>query len=320
MLWFIACLTLVGVTLLWSLLHCHTSHWTLQYIPHMKTIDNKYKRWHDQLIAKRQTTPASGVVERHHILPRSLGGDNSPSNLVDLTPREHLAVHCMLARFTEGEAFYKMLHASQFMMRTKRMRKLRRWREYDRVRRELAALGMSDEARRKIGDVHRGKRMSAESRRKMSEAQKHIMSDPEARRRRSEAGKRALADPEIRRKMSEASKGRPKSIETRRRLSEANKGKPKSAEHRRKLSEANKGKSRPFSAEHRRNLSKAQKRRLEDPEIHRQLVDATTRQWADPEIRRKMSDAIRGKRRTAEQRRTMSEAQKRRFANANDNK
>ena len=52
-----------------------------------------------------------GYVERHHVIPRSLGGSNKKSNLVALTYREHFICHWLLTKFTEGVARRKMQHA-----------------------------------------------------------------------------------------------------------------------------------------------------------------------------------------------------------------
>jgi rubrerythrin len=49
--------------------------------------------------------------ERHHIIPRSLGGSDDKSNLVYLTCREHFLCHWMLVKMTQGEARNKMLYA-----------------------------------------------------------------------------------------------------------------------------------------------------------------------------------------------------------------
>lgn len=47
----------------------------------------------------------------HHILPKSLGGNNKKSNLVKLTYREHYIAHRMLAKMYKGERKIKMSFA-----------------------------------------------------------------------------------------------------------------------------------------------------------------------------------------------------------------
>jgi len=58
---------------------------------------NKYSQWYEQLIAKaRDRAPIIGYTENHHVIPRSLGGDNTKKNLVKLTAREHYVAHALL--------------------------------------------------------------------------------------------------------------------------------------------------------------------------------------------------------------------------------
>jgi predicted DNA-binding protein YlxM (UPF0122 family) len=54
--------------------------------------------------------------EKHHIVPKSLGGSDSSDNIVKLTAREHFICHALLAEMYERYTFewYKMNHA--FMM------------------------------------------------------------------------------------------------------------------------------------------------------------------------------------------------------------
>ena len=59
-----------------------------------------YKRIYDQIIERAIDRKLEGYVERHHIIPRSKGGSDDPSNLVELTAREHLLCHWLLARHT----------------------------------------------------------------------------------------------------------------------------------------------------------------------------------------------------------------------------
>lgn len=50
-------------------------------------------------------------LEVHHIIPRSLGGSNSKSNLVVLTAREHYLAHLLLIKMHEGRNKAKMVYA-----------------------------------------------------------------------------------------------------------------------------------------------------------------------------------------------------------------
>ena len=42
-----------------------------------------------------------GYYEKHHIVPRSMGGSNKKSNLVDLTAREHYVCHRLLTKMVQ---------------------------------------------------------------------------------------------------------------------------------------------------------------------------------------------------------------------------
>ena len=78
-------------------------------------INNKYKSWYDSIIQKAKVRNLSGYKEKHHILPRCLGGKDTKTNLVKLTAREHFMVHMLLCKFTKGQARIKMLYAFNFM-------------------------------------------------------------------------------------------------------------------------------------------------------------------------------------------------------------
>ena len=57
----------------------------------MTRSESKYRRWHDQIMDRAQPRALDGYCERHHIVPRALGGSDAKSNIVKLTYREHRA-------------------------------------------------------------------------------------------------------------------------------------------------------------------------------------------------------------------------------------
>lgn len=73
---------------------------------------------------KAHKPSADILCETHHIIPRSMGGDNSPDNLVDLPLRWHYIVHCWLpAMYAEQgnqEGYEKMLFAWNRMQNYRR--------------------------------------------------------------------------------------------------------------------------------------------------------------------------------------------------------
>ena len=63
----------------------------------VKFIESKYSKWYNNLIYKAQLRGSiQGYKETHHIIPRSFGGDNIKSNIVQLTAREHYIAHALL--------------------------------------------------------------------------------------------------------------------------------------------------------------------------------------------------------------------------------
>ena len=55
-----------------------------------------YQRIHDEIIERALRRDLDGKVEVHHILPKCMGGTDGKSNLVALTPREHVLIHILL--------------------------------------------------------------------------------------------------------------------------------------------------------------------------------------------------------------------------------
>jgi beta-lactamase class D len=52
-------------------------------------LTNKYTVWYYNIIARaNQRVNLEVYVEKHHIIPKSLGGSNNSSNLVKLTAKE----------------------------------------------------------------------------------------------------------------------------------------------------------------------------------------------------------------------------------------
>lgn len=81
-------------------------------------IDNGYTKVYNRIIDRALSlcrSKSSGYFERHHILPKSLGGDDSKENLVLLTAKEHYICHLLLTKMTSGEDRIKMLFAFHAM-------------------------------------------------------------------------------------------------------------------------------------------------------------------------------------------------------------
>jgi hypothetical protein len=77
----------------------------------MLFINNKYTKIYYQIINRAKDRDISGYTEKHHIIPKSLGGKNHSDNLVKLTAREHFICHTLLTKMVEGKRRQKMIHA-----------------------------------------------------------------------------------------------------------------------------------------------------------------------------------------------------------------
>lgn len=77
-----------------------------------------YQRIYDEFIKDRRIKELtiSGYTEKHHIIPRSHGGDNSKGNLIKLSAQDHYFAHELLAKIHGG----KMSNALWMMTTSKK--------------------------------------------------------------------------------------------------------------------------------------------------------------------------------------------------------
>lgn len=82
-------------------------------------LHNKYTTIYFNIINKAKSrTVISEYSEKHHIIPRCLGGTNDKSNLVKLTAREHFICHWLLTKMVTGPAYYKLEKALACLSRS----------------------------------------------------------------------------------------------------------------------------------------------------------------------------------------------------------
>lgn len=82
---------------------------------------NKYTLWYYQIIENARNRNLIDVyTEKHHIIPKSLGGNNRKENLATLTAREHFICHWLLIKMTEDTNQVKMKRALWRMLVTGR--------------------------------------------------------------------------------------------------------------------------------------------------------------------------------------------------------
>ena len=75
-----------------------------------------YLKIYNDICRKGQTQRSIHYTECHHILPRCMGGDNSLTNLTELSAKEHYLVHYILTKLHPTNS--KILHAFGMMSRS----------------------------------------------------------------------------------------------------------------------------------------------------------------------------------------------------------
>jgi hypothetical protein len=63
---------------------------------------NKYTKIYYEIINLARSRSLTGYFEKHHVIPKSLGGANDQENIVKLTAREHFICHRLLVKMVEG--------------------------------------------------------------------------------------------------------------------------------------------------------------------------------------------------------------------------
>ena len=112
-----------------------------------------YKLHYDELITKygKKEKP-EGYSERHHILPKSMGGTDVEDNLVYLTLREHVLAHHLLWRIHRNPSM-----AFAFTMMSRRAGK-----NPEEIRKAQSLINkgrkLSDGHKKKISQFHKGRK------------------------------------------------------------------------------------------------------------------------------------------------------------------
>lgn len=122
-----------------------------------------YQRIYNQIIERAQNRTLEGYKEKHHILPKCLGGSNDKENLVELTAREHFLCHMLLCEIYPKEN--KLKHALFLMSIGKQRIKEKYYiigsRVYERIKKEYSQFLI-------------GKKQSQETKDKKSKKMKEI--------------------------------------------------------------------------------------------------------------------------------------------------
>jgi hypothetical protein len=142
--------------------------------------------------------------ERHHIIPKCLGGTDDDDNLIDLLAREHFVAHKLLAQENPENnkltcAWWMMSHIGRVEITSEEYEEARI--VFSNMQRELhIGTSISEEIRQKMRESHLGenninygKPRTEETRCKISESNKNYWTD-ENRRRHSELAAQYCTD------------------------------------------------------------------------------------------------------------------------------
>ena len=101
-----------------------------------------YNKIYYQIIDRAKDRVIEGYVEKHHIVPKSMGGDNSKTNIVALTAREHFLSHMLLCEIYPSNN--KLKHALFLMAIGKQKVKEKTYiigsRVYERLRKDFSKM------------------------------------------------------------------------------------------------------------------------------------------------------------------------------------
>lgn len=84
-----------------------------------------YKKIYQDLIERAKTRPPPPFFEKHHIVPRCLGGSADSENLAKVTPEEHYVAHQLLVKiYPDNDS---LVYAAQMMVPNRPNNKMYGW-------------------------------------------------------------------------------------------------------------------------------------------------------------------------------------------------
>jgi hypothetical protein len=129
-----------------------------------------YSAIYARLMARARTRTLTCYKERHHIVPRCMGGGNEESNLAVLTGPEHALAHLLLVKiFPKNQ---KLVFAAKIMMANANNCR------YDTTRTKQYGW-LKELAAKATGDLHRGSKRTEDQKKRVSDALKGKPKTPE---------------------------------------------------------------------------------------------------------------------------------------------
>ena len=222
-----------------------------------------YQLIHNQIIERAQHRVPAGYTERHHIIPKCMGGTNDCHNLVRLTAREHFIVHKLLVEIYPNEGCLK---TAVWMMATCRNEKRNYCigaREYNRLRENFSIV--------------------------QSATKKKYYKDPINRANQSAIVKKSYEDPVYRAKIAAAGQERFKNPAERIKMSVAQKKSWADSDKRANASASAKKRFK-YTTDGAKHAA-AMKKHFEDPDYRTKHIAAMKKAWKDNPVSRANASA-----------------------------
>lgn len=194
-----------------------------------------YKKIYDQLVEKCRVrgldkSSLEGYFEKHHVVPRCMGGSDNPENFVLFTPREHVIAHRLLWKafpdnYSLMWAYTRTVNSHKGILTAREVEQAKIAKALyminrvvseetkDKIRNTLLGRKVPRDVVEKTRAKNTGKKRTKETSEKLSKRRKELIAEgwtmPE----------------EARKKIGDAFRGKSISEEHKRKISEFNKGK-----------------------------------------------------------------------------------------------
>ena len=173
-----------------------------------------YQRIHDAIIDRARNRTLQGYRERHHVIPRCMGGVDTANNLVELTAREHFIIHKLLVEIYPAES--KLVYAYWMMSRNvSNLKYKREYRvssiDYEYARKIFSEVSSNQQKGKRLTDEHKLALSIAAKTRKTRTPIKH---SEETKQKLSKLWKGTTRSKEDRKKISEGQLGKKRKIVT----------------------------------------------------------------------------------------------------------
>lgn len=179
-----------------------------------------YAKIYEQIIQRAQNRDISGYYEKHHIIPKCVGGSDHIDNIVKLSAREHFICHWLLhvmhpdndslfyafdlmCRYSNCGKQKRYVPSSRVIEACKIERSKRMSKQFkNRVITEEHKKKLSDSAKNRVG-ANKGRQFSEEHKKRLSDSKKGKMAYNVI------GENNPMKNPEIAKKVSNAKKGKP---------------------------------------------------------------------------------------------------------------